>query len=250
MGLVPTEIPWERMNRAILNCGEVHEEHSFGANAVQQLHDIVPYDQARVYFLDDGGRVRDQVLIGVERRVVEEYLDYYAKIENGCYDVAQRIRLHRTQSLPVLDWRSDPKPDQFQREYLRPQGIHYSTGMLLRDLYGSPRVLFCLDRTVNISFSHTEMETLSCFGAHLNNLYRNFYVVLDHANGASDDLKRLTPREREICRCLTQGTSPAAIAEKLCVSRPTVYKHIANIHEKLHVSNRQELLLRLLEAKI
>lgn len=65
-----------------------------------------------------------------------------------------------------------------------------------------------------------------------------------------DPLAQLTPREREICRLLTQGASPAAIAGKLCVSRPTVYKHIANIHEKLHVTNRQELLLCLLDAEL
>ena len=39
--------------------------------------------------------------------------------------------------------------------------------------------------------------------------------------------------------------TPAAIARELSISRPTVYRHIANIHGKLAVSNRGELMLRL-----
>jgi DNA-binding CsgD family transcriptional regulator len=39
--------------------------------------------------------------------------------------------------------------------------------------------------------------------------------------------------------------TPSAIARELSISRPTVYRHLANIHVKLAVSNRQELMLRL-----
>lgn len=193
--------PWEQLNRVVLRCGEVHEEHSFGANAVEQLHQLVPYDQARVYFFNDSARVYDQVLIGVDRQTVEDYFSYYAKLENGYYDVAQRVRLHHTQPLPVLDWARTKKPDQFQREHLRPQGIRFSTGLLLSDLYGSPRVLFCLDRTGSATSSQLEMEVLSCLSAHLNNLYRNFYAVANRSPSTPDTLAQLTPGSGRSAAC-------------------------------------------------
>ena len=43
--------------------------------------------------------------------------------------------------------------------------------------------------------------------------------------------------------------TPNRIGQTLCVSLPTVYRHIANIHAKLGVSNRQELLLKLLDQE-
>lgn len=244
-----TEFPWERLNRVILNCGAVHEEHGFGANAVEQMGQLIPYDQARVYFFNDDTRIYDEVLVGVDQQVVEEYFAYYAQVENGHYDVIRRIKAYHDPLVPVLDWQGQ-KPDRFQREHLYPQGIHYSTGLLLRDPYNAPRILFCLDRTGQTTFSHLETELLGCLGAHLNNLYQNFYAVPRGTRGDDGLLERLTPRETEICRLLRRGATPAAIAEKLCIARPTVYKHLANLHEKLGVSNRQELLLRLTDARL
>ena len=43
--------------------------------------------------------------------------------------------------------------------------------------------------------------------------------------------------------------TPAAIARELSVSRPTVYRHVANLHGKLSVSNRGELMLRLARTR-
>jgi DNA-binding CsgD family transcriptional regulator len=39
------------------------------------------------------------------------------------------------------------------------------------------------------------------------------------------------------------------IAERFGISLQTVYKHIANIHSKLNISSRQELLLKVYESR-
>ena len=41
--------------------------------------------------------------------------------------------------------------------------------------------------------------------------------------------------------------TPSRISAHLCLSRSTVYRHVANMHAKLGVSNRQELILKLLD---
>lgn len=55
-------------------------------------------------------------------------------------------------------------------------------------------------------------------------------------------LTRLTARERTVLRHLSEGRSPAAIAELLGVSRHTVRSHMGNLHRKLGVHKRVELI--------
>jgi PAS domain S-box-containing protein len=52
--------------------------------------------------------------------------------------------------------------------------------------------------------------------------------------------KDLTDREQEVLRFLAWGASTTTIAEKLCISPPTVRKHINNIFTKLDVRSRLE----------
>jgi len=53
-------------------------------------------------------------------------------------------------------------------------------------------------------------------------------------------LARLSVRETQVLRLVTNGATNPMIAEKLRVSRPTVARHIANILVKLEVTNRTE----------
>jgi DNA-binding NarL/FixJ family response regulator len=65
----------------------------------------------------------------------------------------------------------------------------------------------------------------------------------------SDDLKRvgfiesLTSREREVIQSLAKGFTNMEIADRLCISETTVRHHFTAIFSKLHVSNRQQLLI-------
>jgi DNA-binding NarL/FixJ family response regulator len=65
----------------------------------------------------------------------------------------------------------------------------------------------------------------------------------------SNDLKRvgfiesLTSREREVIQSLAKGFTNMEIADRLCISETTVRHHFTAIFSKLHVSNRQQLLI-------
>jgi LuxR family transcriptional regulator of csgAB operon len=52
--------------------------------------------------------------------------------------------------------------------------------------------------------------------------------------------KKLTPRECQILRMITDGSSNESIAEYLCISRHTVKTHLYNIFRKINVSSRMK----------
>lgn len=52
--------------------------------------------------------------------------------------------------------------------------------------------------------------------------------------------QKLTPRECQILRMISDGSSNESIAEYLCISRHTVKTHLYNIFRKINVSNRMK----------
>lgn len=56
----------------------------------------------------------------------------------------------------------------------------------------------------------------------------------------NDLLAGLTPREKEVLKCIAQGKRNKDIARELFVSLETVKSHIRNIYKKLDVKNRIE----------
>jgi DNA-binding NarL/FixJ family response regulator len=69
-----------------------------------------------------------------------------------------------------------------------------------------------------------------------------FPRVVRQAAGAGQGqlLSRLTSRERDVLRLLSEGLTNAQIAERLVVQESTVKYHLQNIFQKLGVQNRTE----------
>jgi DNA-binding NarL/FixJ family response regulator len=59
-----------------------------------------------------------------------------------------------------------------------------------------------------------------------------------------DHLVKLTKREVEVLTHVVQGRSSKEVADTLFVSKRTVDFHLANIYDKLHVSNRVQAFRR------
>jgi DNA-binding CsgD family transcriptional regulator len=110
----------------------------------------------------------------------------------------------------------------------------------------SLRSSIILDRVGRGKYGCTEMNIMAVILPHLNNLHKNFFFnSSDSSLNTGGAIPGLTARESEITALLCKGVVPALIGEQLFISLTTVYKHIAHIYEKLSVSSRQELLVKL-----
>lgn len=236
--------PWIGTNDFLLKCGNNHETKSFCVSVINELYSLVPYDQARIYFIDDYGDICDEVLFGVDWRWSKLYREYYSNIKGYCYSIESRIKSHSyvDDKCEISDWRSTSK-DDFIGDYIRPQRINYSLSFTLQSLNRVPRSVCILDRLSNKEFDNQEIQFLELVYPHLNNLHYNLYVNTQEEEPAKVPL---TNRECEIVELLCKGCSPSNISSILSLSKHTVYKHISNIHTKLHVSTRQELLIKLM----
>jgi DNA-binding NarL/FixJ family response regulator len=54
---------------------------------------------------------------------------------------------------------------------------------------------------------------------------------------------KLTPREREVFELVCQGMRSREIAQELGIAEATIYKHVQNILEKLHVKSRTQAII-------
>ena len=268
---MPSQAQWSKLNQLLLSCGAVHEPTAFCFSVLKNLPLLVHFEQGRCYLMDEHAEVYDMRLVGVDRATVDAYLTRYLNADGSRYSVTRRAReraradrhafgvdhLHGNwvpqSHLPVMDWSKEPHDTTFYRSYAQPLGLTCSTGFPLYDNSGRIRVLYCLDRTSPVIFSHDEMSLLELASLHLANLYCNFYASAPAAQAdiVSPEVGKelsLTDRERQVAMLLLEGETPKAISERLGISRETVYKHVSNIHEKLGVSSQVELIARLRAA--
>lgn len=250
-------LPWSRMDDFLLKCGGNRDYEQFSKEVLNQIGTLIPYDQGRLYFLDDNGHVFREYLIGVNQDVVSEYHQYFSQLDNRRFSIAAKADLF-SRKYPdveqcVMDECSYGPDSEFFSKYVHPNHIRHSFGLGLRDTGHSLKCLFSLDRTSKAPYSGEEIAIMKHIRPHLDNLFQNLYVQPPDSHGRTElpglSDTPLTRREMEVADLLIEGVLPPNISKKLCISITTVNKHIANMHAKLHVSTRQELLLKLIRMK-
>jgi len=68
-------------------------------------------------------------------------------------------------------------------------------------------------------------------------------------NTTSQEMQRLTTREREILERVATGATNREIALQLCIAENTVKNHLKNILAKLHIQNRVQLAIFVRDAQ-
>lgn len=100
-----SDVPWKRVYDLVLSCGNIHNPKEFAIEIVRQAELLIPFDHARIYFVNEKRRIYDQYLIGIDSKWVTAYLEYYSHIEDGRYNIFERIGKKR--GLPqnlFLEW--------------------------------------------------------------------------------------------------------------------------------------------------
>lgn len=59
----------------------------------------------------------------------------------------------------------------------------------------------------------------------------------------------LTTREQQVCESLFSGKTRPSVASELDIKERTVRQHTENLHTKLHVGNRVEMVLRIIQIR-
>ena len=244
------KLPWEKINDFLLSSGSKRDPKDLCIEVVKNIYHLIPYDQARIYFINDNGKIYSEVLFGVDKRWSKAYLEYFSLLENGRYGARRETESQKKYGYDpsVRDWDAH-ELDEFIVDYIKPQGLRYSTGFSLCDADRSRKCVVALDRTKDSKYTQEETNIMSIIQPQLDNLHQNLFVVPETSNAYQNQIDNdvpLTRREAEITRLLCDGVTPVNIGQKLSLSLSTVYRHIANIHSKLHVSNRQELIVKMM----
>jgi DNA-binding NarL/FixJ family response regulator len=96
------------------------------------------------------------------------------------------------------------------------------------------------------SFAQAVLQVVNGGAAITPRLARRLLARMSHQieeSPAADPVRHataLTPREREILRCVAQGYVSEEIGARLGISGQTVNAHIKNIYKKLHVHSRAQ----------
>jgi DNA-binding CsgD family transcriptional regulator len=239
------------MNDFILGAGKYDKPKDLYAYILKNIASFIPYDQCRANLINDNGIIYDELLIGVNKRWPLYYREHYSSLysyltftkNGGCTT---------PKALDVRNW-ADSENNEFIQEYIKPQGLKYSLGFDLRDNNGFTKCIFSLDRLNYNRFTEKEIDIIYLLRMHLNNLHKNLFIHLKSEGNYKSKVRTsdsLTKCETEIGELICRGVKPVNISKMLCLSKSTVYRHIANMHSKLNVSSCQELILKIMSENL
>jgi len=242
-------VDWQKMYEFVIECGKEHDPYHFTEVIVHGLMQFCRFDGAVVMFLDGNRNIVDNYLYRFDPKWLHIFTEYYSKMDLGDFNINQDVTESPVDPfVQAINWEDYATMD-FVIDYVKANRLSWSLAFLLFDLNGQPRSVFSLDYKNGHKPLPEEVEYLNILVPALNNLHKNFFVALPGGtryNSSVWQSANLTDRETEIVELICQGISPANISKILHIATSTTYKHIAHIYEKMHVSSRQELLVKLL----
>jgi RNA polymerase sigma factor (sigma-70 family) len=140
------------------------------------------------------------------------------------------------------------RPVEFRRlglygEFFRPLGLESQLSISLSPPPTTSLIGLSLDRS-RPDFSDHDRMLLDLLrphlvAAHQNSLrYTDALIVIEESPVVTSALNRLTDRQHQIVRLVSEGLTNAQIASALGISAATVKKHLEHVYERLQVNTR------------
>lgn len=235
---------YKELYSLLSRCCSKHDPYDFCGQIVTELSSFIPYDQARILFLDISGKICGSLLYGVSKRNWENFMDYYKHdLVESKYSLKEPVTLSEKEMVSVCCHKSGGS-GPFSEDYVRSLRLFYSLGIGFCDVSHCLRSIITLDRIRDLPFTEKEVDFVKELHPLLEDFFINLFLPAPAEFSYHDFMKnqvQLTSRETDIVKLLIQGLIPAEIAKRLSISISTVYKHIANIYKKCGISNRQQL---------
>ena len=240
---------WKNVYDFVKACGSIHEPYEFCVQTLLHLKQIIGFDQGLILFLDKSRKIMNQYLLNIDKDWNRMYLEYYSRSKDIRFNLfTEEEEQADGANIRTIDWEQVPL-DEFIVDYIRIRELRYSLCFTLFDLDGSVRAAFSMDRTgLAEPFSDDDIQWLRLIVPPISNLYKNFYASALGKQNNSHALwytEELTDREAEVLSLFCWGLNPENIGKELHIATSTVNKHVSHIYKKMHVSNRQELLIRM-----
>jgi DNA-binding NarL/FixJ family response regulator len=106
---------------------------------------------------------------------------------------------------------------------------------------------YLLKRTPSVEILDAIRQVLQGGSPMTAHIARKVVQSFQRASASPQPTEDLSPREREVLDCLSQGFLYKEIAEKLGISYETVHTYIRRIYEKLQVRTRTEAVAKFLK---
>lgn len=234
--------PWSRINDYLVEIGAVTNINEFCRRILTGLVELIPFDNNAVFVINNSTGYSSRATFLESAKWSELYNNYYCRLQPKEPDT----------KVVISDWIHLPSTEYIV-DFLYPQGIGCTISVSRIGSNNGFMGGLALHRSKSSScFTQKDITILSVIEPHLSNyfgihaLLSTYDKQLPDAAVIASDYKCLTRREAEIAALLCRRFSTGMIASRLLISNLTVYRHIANIFEKLKVFTRDELLEKLL----
>lgn len=232
-------LPWMKIRDFLAEAGQERSVRDFKAAVLRRIGDLIPFDVSAHWL--DMGPTRPVKLcehLGLPADWVASHNLYYYKIAPE-FDFSSLKLIYLN--------RHDLQNTEYYQDFMRPMGIRHAAALILHDSRGVPALNLSLaDSRHNYERNRQVTKILKI----IQPILANYYVLLNlnsvQAGGrGKEELRRLyklTDREFDIVELISAGLAYKEVADKLAISVKTVGTHLANIYDKLNVSNRVELV--------
>lgn len=212
----------------------------FKPEAMRLAASLVPTSRCCFYDVGSDLEPSGHVVLGDDTRYIASYVNRF----RACDPFHPRYFASSPQSVFRTD-QGGGTPVQrmdYIDGFMRPLGVAYKAEVFLRDERGIIIAGVRLSRRAALGeFRDQELSALRAM--------QPVAELALRAARARDRVSRLdaalTPRERELLRCVLDGLSNKLIARELGLALPTVKSHVKNILRKIGATSRADAISRI-----